>query len=164
MAPTEDSEAPETPTPVAVLDGSPPDGDESKTDTKPQEEEPWEVKRRRIPLKVEVEWLDFEHFKNRYSEKEGLAIIEVLVGHPQIAAEVSNEVFRRSRGENDVRTPTPNPKLTVDGDSYWIQRVRIQSPQLILLLSRLTGNRGKWPTDKPRTLRPSVPSITTCRS
>ncbi|KAL4739363.1 hypothetical protein BDV11DRAFT_215286 [Aspergillus similis] len=117
----------------------------------PLEEEPWEVQRRRIPLKVDVEWLDFEHFKNRYSEKEGLAIIEVLCGHSQINQEVTKENARRARGRRDIRQPTPNPKLAVDGDTYWMQRIRIQSPELIQLLSRLTGHHDKWVTDKPRT-------------
>ncbi|KAI0118733.1 hypothetical protein GGR51DRAFT_497428 [Nemania sp. FL0031] len=114
-------------------------------------EESWETRRRKIPLRVDVEWLDFEHFKNRYTEKDGMAIIEVLVGHSQISQEVSAETARRARGKKDIRTPTPNPKLIVDGDSYWMQRIRIQSPQLILLLSRLTGHHDQWPTDKPRT-------------
>jgi hypothetical protein len=98
-----------------------------------------------------VEWLDFEHFKNRYSETEGLAIIEVLCGHSQIAHEVVRETTRRARGKKDIRTPTPIPKFDLDGTSYWIQRVRIQSPQLIRLLSRLTGHHDEWPIDEPRT-------------
>jgi hypothetical protein len=121
------------------------------------EEEKWHAQRRKVPLRVDVEWLDFEHFKNRYSEKEGLAIIEVLCGHSKILQEIFHETTKRSRGKKDVRVarPVPNLKPASDGNSdsyrYWIQRVRIQSPQLILLLSRLTGNRNSWSTDQPRT-------------
>ncbi|KAI0906742.1 hypothetical protein F4823DRAFT_58803 [Ustulina deusta] len=137
--------------PTALPDGSSVVGDENQADNVLKEEESWEVQRQKIPLRVDVEWLDFEHFKNRYTEKEGMAIIEVLVGHSQIAQEVSREAMRRARGKRDIRTPTPNPKLVVDEDSYWMQRVRIQSPQLVLLLSRLTGHRNKWSTGKSRT-------------
>jgi hypothetical protein len=151
----EDAEAPaipEAPSPPAALsDGSPPNEEKSEPDDVLEEEESWEAKRQKIALNVNVEWLDFEHFKNRYSEKEGLAIIEVLVGHSQIAQEVSREMSKRSRGKKDFRTPTPIPKLAVDGDSYWMHRIRIQSPQLILLLSRLTGHRDKFHTERPRT-------------
>ncbi|KAI0556213.1 hypothetical protein F4679DRAFT_591076 [Xylaria curta] len=125
--------------------------DENQADNGLKEEESWEVRRQKIPLRVDVEWLDFEHFKNRYTENEGMAIIEVLVGHSQIAQEISREAVRRARGKKDIRTPSPNPSLVVDGDSYWMQRVRIQSPQLVLLLSRLTGHRNKWSTGKSRT-------------
>lgn len=133
----------------------PPDGDEKEGDDalSPvlEEEEPWEVQRRKIPLRVVDEWFDFEHFKNRYSENDGLAIIEVLHGHSQIAQEVSKETMRRARGKKDIRVPTPTPKPTIDSDSCWIHRIRIQSPQLIRLLSRLTGHRDKWSIDNPRT-------------
>jgi len=99
-----------------------------------------------------VEWLDFERFKDRYAETDDLAIIEVLIGHPQIAQEVARETERRAHGKKDIRKPKRIPKPpVVDGDSYWAQRIRIQSPQLILLLSRLSGHQDKWPTDKPHT-------------
>ncbi|KAI1169849.1 hypothetical protein F4777DRAFT_595861 [Nemania sp. FL0916] len=126
-------------------------GDRNSTDNVLKKEESWGIQRKKITLTVDVEWLDFEHFKNRYTEKEGLAIIEVLIGNSQIAQEVSRETAKRARGKKDVRLPIPNPELAVDGDWNWMQRVRIQSPQLILLLSRLTGHRDKWLTGKPRT-------------
>ncbi|KAK4154462.1 hypothetical protein C8A00DRAFT_32743 [Chaetomidium leptoderma] len=138
----------------ALPDGSPkspPANNENKPDDEPEKEDSWEALRRKIPLRVDVEWLDFEHFKNRYSETEGLAIIEVLCGHPRISQEVSRETMIRARVKRDIRVTTPMPKLSVDGDSSWIQRVRIQSPQLILLLSRLMGHRDKWTTDQPYT-------------
>ncbi|KAK4104434.1 hypothetical protein N658DRAFT_521097 [Parathielavia hyrcaniae] len=103
--------------------------------------EQWLIEREKIPLKVDVDFLDFDHFKNRYSEDEGLAIIEVLCGVANIARHV----------KQFIRTtpPIPNLKHAVDGKTHWIQRIRVQSPQLIQLLSRLTGNA--WPVGKPRT-------------
>ncbi|KAK4121226.1 hypothetical protein N657DRAFT_601141 [Parathielavia appendiculata] len=148
MAP-DDNVSPEAPEPpsAAPPEESSPAGEEL------QEEEQWQAQRQKIPLKVDVDWLDFEHFKNRYSDEEGLAIIEVLCGHPKIAQEVAREQARRKRGKQGLKVATavPNLKHAVDGNAYWIQRVRIQSPQIILLLSRLTGHRDGWTTDSPRT-------------
>ncbi|KAJ8110588.1 hypothetical protein ONZ43_g5833 [Nemania bipapillata] len=118
-----------------------------------KEQESWEARRQKIPLRADVEWFDFEHFKNRYTENEGMAIIEVLVGDSQIALGVSRKTVTRDPEKRYIRTPKPKPnsKLAVDEESCWIQRVRIQSPQLILLLSRLTGHRNSWSTNTPRT-------------
>ncbi|KAJ2978699.1 hypothetical protein NUW58_g7412 [Xylaria curta] len=57
--------------PGALPDGSSVIEDENQADNMLKEEEPWEVQRQKIPLRVDVEWLDFDHFKNRYTEKEG---------------------------------------------------------------------------------------------
>nr|WNZ75142.1 ATPase family AAA domain-containing protein [Ovatospora sp.] len=113
-----------------------------------EEEETWETRRQKTPLEVTVTWHNFEHFKNRYSPTDGMAIIEVLRGHHQIANEVTREAMQRLR----VRArrepgPTASP---ADPEDCWIQRIRIQSPQLICLLSRLTGHRDGWGTDRPR--------------
>ncbi|KAH7309775.1 hypothetical protein B0I35DRAFT_358846 [Stachybotrys elegans] len=145
-------ETPITAPDVLVLD------DDDKNDTanvssgerEEEEEEPWEVQRRKIPLKAKVEFLDFEHFKNRYFEEDGLAIIEVLCGHHQTPQDIIRESWQRTR-RKDSRIPKPAPKQTIDGEMRWVQRVRIQSPQLLLLLSRLTGELNRWETDKPRT-------------
>ncbi|KAI1157218.1 hypothetical protein F4825DRAFT_468016 [Nemania diffusa] len=126
--------------PISLPDDPAIVGDENKVDDELKKEESWEVQWQKIPLRVD----------NRYTEEEGLAIIEVLVGHSRIAQEISRETVRR-RNKKETRTPTRNPKLVVDGNSYWIQQVRIQSPQLILLLSRLTGQRDKCSTGKPFT-------------
>ncbi|KAI1116627.1 hypothetical protein F5Y14DRAFT_448786 [Nemania sp. NC0429] len=138
-------------TPTALPDGPSAIEDDNQAADVLNQEESWEAQRRKISLKADVEWLDFEHFKNRYTEQDGTAIIEVLVGHSQIPQGISSEIVRRSRGKRDIRTPTPKSKLVVDEDSYWMERVRIQSSQLILLLSRLTGHRDKWATGRPRT-------------
>ncbi|SPO04761.1 uncharacterized protein DNG_07446 [Cephalotrichum gorgonifer] len=113
------------------------------------EEDSFEVRRSKLPLKVDVEWLDFEHFKNRYSPEDGLAIMEVLQGHPHLFREVSREMRMRIRQNLNAR---PLTKPIMDANSpTWMQRIRIQSPQLLSLLSRLTGHEDKWPTNKPRT-------------
>ncbi|KAL2261627.1 hypothetical protein VTK26DRAFT_3746 [Humicola hyalothermophila] len=111
-------------------------------------EETWEARRRETPLDVTVTWHNFEHFKNRYSPTSGMAIIEVLRGHQHISQEVDREAFQRDRVRLK-RGPGPTAP-PVDVDDCWIQRIRIQSPQLICLLSRLTGHRDNWAIDRPR--------------
>lgn len=131
------------------------DGRPIPNDAAAETDETWETTRSKLPLRVEVEWLDFEHFKNRYTDDDGLAIIEVLCGDYQTPQEVAKEMARRNHGGQGTRVSTPKPKprqpIHVDGESMWIQRVRIQSPQLVLLLSRLTGHCDKWATGHPRT-------------
>jgi hypothetical protein len=81
---------------VALPEESPP------VDAELVEDETQKDQRRKIQWKDEVEWLDFERFKNRHSEEEGLAIIEILGGHPRIAQEVERETARRDHGERDI--------------------------------------------------------------
>ncbi|KAK4150084.1 hypothetical protein C8A00DRAFT_37317 [Chaetomidium leptoderma] len=118
------------------------------------EPETWVSKRRNKPLLVHVEWLDFQHFKNRYSPDDGFAIIEVLRGHANIALEVKLEEKMRSKSRRGWEAVSPNEWATVDADESWLQRVRIQSPHLITLLSRLAGYRDNWITDTPRVFFP----------
>ncbi|RHZ56597.1 ATP-binding protein [Aspergillus thermomutatus] len=105
----------------------------------------WEKQRQQMPWKVEVQTLDYHHFKNRYSLEDGLAIIEVLQGHYSIYNEVWHENNRRRLGFIYPETP-----VELENEGTWIQRVRIQSPELILLLSRLTGHRDLWAKRGPR--------------
>ncbi|RYP23554.1 hypothetical protein DL765_001068 [Monosporascus sp. GIB2] len=106
----------------------------------------WEDKRRKLPLVVDARWLNFEQFKNRYSLSEGMEIIEFLRGHPHIAQEVAREKSRRRSKKGDTRPARP----IADADTNWIQRIRIQSPQLLLLLSRLAGHGDQWMITRPR--------------
>jgi hypothetical protein len=99
-----------------------------------------------------VVWHNFEYFKNRYSPTDGLAIIEVLRGHDNIADEVIKEERLRSKSRRRREAGAPASFLYVD--DRWIRRVRIQSPQLLTILSRLTGYRDTWATDKPRVFFP----------
>ncbi|RYP44532.1 hypothetical protein DL768_009027 [Monosporascus sp. mg162] len=106
----------------------------------------WEKKRQKIPKVVDVKWVDFDHFKNRYSPHEGLEIIEVLRGHDHIAQEVKE----RLRPGTQKRWASRSLESLDDAELTWIQRVRIQSPPILLLLSRLTGHRDNWAINRPR--------------
>ncbi|PKX96232.1 ATP-binding protein [Aspergillus novofumigatus IBT 16806] len=112
---------------------------------KKERQEKWEKRRQQMPWKVEVQTLDYHHFKNRYSLDDGLAIIEVLQGHHSIYNEVWHENNRRRLGFIYPETP-----VELENEGTWIQRVRIQSPELLLLLSRLTGHRDLWAKRGPR--------------
>ncbi|KAH6686735.1 hypothetical protein F5X68DRAFT_11932 [Plectosphaerella plurivora] len=97
-----------------------------------------------------VTWLDFHHFKNRKSDTDGLSIIEVLTGHPLIHQEVLSET-RGRRGGGSGKPWDQGPPPAIDsGDQVWIQRIRLQSPPLICLLSRLSGRGDRWPYYSPR--------------
>ena len=108
--------------------------------------------RQRSPFRVEVTWHDFDHFKNRYSPTDGLAIIEVLRGHDGIAKELIAEEDVRKNFPNMRKAPSTTSAATA-GES-WPQRVRIQSPELLTLLSRLIGFQDSWPVDRPRVFFP----------
>ncbi|RYP72587.1 hypothetical protein DL771_004082 [Monosporascus sp. 5C6A] len=106
----------------------------------------WEKRRHKIPKVVDVKWVDFDHFKNRYSPHEGLEIIEVLRGHDHIRQEVKE----RLRPGTQKRWASRSLESLDDAELTWIQRVRIQSPPILLLLSRLTGHRDNWAINRPR--------------
>ncbi|KAJ5999258.1 hypothetical protein N7451_007068 [Penicillium sp. IBT 35674x] len=126
---------------------------DDKEDTAKKERKlKWKKAREAIPLKVEVAWLDFNHFKNRYTEQEGHAIIEVLRGHHALEREIRQEVWERNeneREENGQRSKVKPYELR-DEEETWAHRVRIQSPELLLLLSRLTGHGDSWESAGPR--------------
>lgn len=124
-----------------------------------EREKAWEETRQAMPLKVKVREVDFDHFKNRYSLEEGLEIIEVLRGHQHIVREIWEEGQLHPLSRWNKRMYGKPTKLTKlkEGEETWIQRVRIQSPQLLLLLSRLTGHRNTWAKAGPRVFyRPFV--------
>ncbi|POS70851.1 hypothetical protein DHEL01_v210757 [Diaporthe helianthi] len=107
----------------------------------------WEENRKKVPRKAAVKWSDYEHFKNRYSPEEGLEIIEVLYGHPELGSEIAEEKARRTSKTTFVG------RKAASMDSRWIQRVRIESPVLIPLLAHLTSYEGAsndWSSDRPR--------------
>lgn len=112
-----------------------------------KEREEWEENRRKLPRKAAVKWSDYEHFKNRYSSDEGLEIIEVLYGHPDLGGEIVQEKTRRNSKRAIASRKAPS------ADNRWIQRVRIESPVIIPLLAQLTscdGASDDWPLDRPR--------------
>ena len=101
-------------------------------------------------LEAKVSWHNFEHFKNRFSPTGGLAIIEVLRGHRDIVQEFTAEQTWRDRHSSErVAGPNTSPP---EGHEWWIQRVRIQSRELLRLLARLTGQRME--SDNPRVFFP----------
>ena len=113
-------------------------------------EQLWKEERRKIPKVVDVKWLDFEHFKNAYGPKEGLEIIEVLRGHNRLSSEALREQrIRSQRFWQTQNHDTIGIKTTFQYDISWAQRVRIQSPQLLLMLSRLTGHEDAWGQSEP---------------
>jgi len=124
----------------------PPDPAGSKADAGDEE--------KRKELIADWKFLDFEHFKNRYGPDEGLEIIEVLQGHQYLDNEIWKETQDRSfqgKSRSGSRKWKRKSKAHAeDNEAKHIQRIRIQSPALLLLLSRLTGNHNTWATDKPR--------------
>ncbi|KAF2746162.1 hypothetical protein M011DRAFT_469020 [Sporormia fimetaria CBS 119925] len=116
----------------------------------PEPELSWEEKRQKLPKVAEVKWYNnFERFKNRYSEDEGLEIIEVLRANPNTAREVQEERARRIGRKK--RKTNESEKSKEDGEGTWMQRVRIQSPPILYLLSRISGHGSEWSVDSPRT-------------
>ena len=140
----EDDLATET---ISSKDGPGPFAEDRGEIARKAEEEKLQTILSKRPRVVGVRKVDFEHFKNRYSLAEGQEIIEYLIGHDGLAQDISREHMRR---KGKKKKGSGRPKLALDSKSEWIQRVRIQSPQLLRLLSRLSGSRNKWNTSKPR--------------
>lgn len=112
-----------------------------------KERQVWEENRKKLPRKAAVKWSDYEHFKNRYSPDEGLEIIEVLYGHPDLGGEIAQEKARRA--SKTAISSSKAPSI----DNRYIQRVRIESAVLIQLLAHLSSCEGAsniWPSDRPR--------------
>ncbi|KAJ6111187.1 hypothetical protein N7486_003422 [Penicillium sp. IBT 16267x] len=126
--------------------------DDKEEEAKKERKTKWKKTREAMPLKVEVAWLDFNHFKNRYSEEEGHAIIEVLRGHHALEREIRQEVLERNENEREEsgQRSKNKPYELRDEEETWAHRVRIQSPELLLLLSRLTGHGDSWESAGPR--------------
>ncbi|GAQ34638.1 hypothetical protein AtubIFM55763_001565 [Aspergillus tubingensis] len=143
-----DSSKDDTPADTTV---APSNGDDNMTESE-KEEESWEDKLQKTPKVVDIKWVDFEHFKNCYSPSAGLEIIQVLRGHPQINHEIMKEYYVRQKYQRKMKGRLP--KSIVDAESSWIQRVRIQSPPILLLLSRLSGHNDNWAINKPRVFFP----------
>jgi hypothetical protein len=123
------------------------DADKTAEEKAAKEREEWEENRKKLPRKAAVKWSDYEHFKNRYSPEDGLEIIEVLYGHPDLGGEIAQEKARRNSKRAIASRKAPS------GDSRWIQRVRIESPVITPLLAHLTSCDGvinDWPSDRPR--------------
>ncbi|KAI0448830.1 hypothetical protein F5B21DRAFT_88493 [Xylaria acuta] len=86
----------------------------------------------------EVRDVDFEHFKNRYTENDGKYCIEVLVAESNLEEQVRREMKRRGLLESDDLKPGDNDD---ESDEQIIHRVRIQSPSLLFLLHSVLENQ-----------------------
>lgn len=86
----------------------------------------------------EVRDVDFEHFKNRYTEKDGKYCIEVLVAESNLEEQVRRELKRRDLLDSDDLKPGDNDD---ESDEQIIHRVRIQSPSLLFLLHNVLENQ-----------------------
>lgn len=124
--------------------------DEDWTSEKSDDED-WDEWYREQPKKSNVKWSNYETFKNRFSRDEGFDIIEVLAGHPDsMTKEISQERLRRRRNKQNAS----RSKHPAEIENKFIHRVRIQSPAILHVLSRLTA-QDDWGIDEPRTfLRP----------
>ncbi|KAG8159498.1 hypothetical protein KVR01_010135 [Diaporthe batatas] len=126
--------------------------EEEKEDAKMREV--WEENRKKLARKAAVKWSDYEHFKNRYSPEDGLEIIEVLYGHPDLGGEIAQEKAQRASTTANFSRKSPSR------DNRWIQRVRIESGVLVPLLAHLSSCEAAshiWPSERPRVFfRPFV--------
>lgn len=109
------------------------------------------------PLIPEVRRVDFEHFKNRYLEDEGRYVLEALEAGANLVHEIRR--LHTLRNWHSKRTNVEKRKAVIAAvaapsvggkvEQTWIQRVRIQSPGVILHLANIVGET--WPTSNPRT-------------
>lgn len=132
-----------------------------------QKHEQWTLEYHKRPNANKFEFCDWEHFKNHYTSEGDLKIIEILCGHPQLRREVEKENLRsmfakaKPLGAQDkpVKVSPPQDSVTAGGnvgkpgesvlelkETWWSQRVRIHSSHVVLILSRLAGQRD-WVTD-----------------
>ncbi|KAI0544511.1 hypothetical protein F4679DRAFT_35659 [Xylaria curta] len=87
----------------------------------------------------EVRDVDFEHFKNRYTERDGKYCIEVLIADTNLEEQVRRELKRRGLLKSDDLKPGDNDD---ESDEQIIHRVRIQSPSVLFLLHNVLENQN----------------------
>lgn len=113
---------------------------------------------RRLP---EVRNCDWENFKNRYAPDEGIPAIETLLAGHDLDREMEEEQLNRlepkKRRDFIVADNKKAAKRTQAGrktDMERIERVRINSPAVLSLLAKVTGQMS-WEGNRPHTfLRP----------
>ena len=109
-----------------------------------------EAKDEKPPMIPEVRKVNFEHFKNRYSEKDSNYVIDALVSGPSLLQEVQYlHNLRKRQNSKRYKNYVLQPPLSVVSENTWIQRIRLQSPGVILHLAKVVGQG--WSGAAPRT-------------
>ncbi|KAI0451128.1 hypothetical protein F5B21DRAFT_392539 [Xylaria acuta] len=109
----------------------------------------------RKPTISEPRKVNFEGFKNRFSEDEDIYALDVLVAGGDLMDDIHREMVTRraktrsgKRGGGQVQIPKASIRPKEGG---WIQRMRIQSEPIISHLSKAVGE--SWPKSTPVTFR-----------
>lgn len=102
----------------------------------------------------EVRRCDWENFINRFLKDEPIYAIEALVTGDQLGKEMIEEAQRRKdSGYFQAADYEAQSRVTrLHTNTTWVQRVRIQSPRLLEVLSRVTGYA--WATNSYTFLHP----------
>ncbi|KAI1180208.1 hypothetical protein F4777DRAFT_365176 [Nemania sp. FL0916] len=138
---------------------TPPNDDAKKKPNETDEVSGYSVDEDRTPKRKptipQPRKVNFEGFKNRFSEDEDIYILDILVAGEDLMDDIRQEmVTRRAKtrggkhGGGQVQIPKANIRPKEGG---WIQRVRIQSGPIIYHLSKAVG--ASWPTSTPVTFR-----------
>lgn len=136
--------------PQADADNAPSPGSERDVEVTAAARLAWKEHISKHTLIVNYVELDWEHFKHRYGENEGLHIIEALTVGPAILEEIRLDDWKGS----DKRRPISRSKPTSTA-ATWIQRIRIQSAPILSHLCHAAGKDDKWTFDQPYTfIRP----------
>ncbi|KAI0547033.1 hypothetical protein F4679DRAFT_555588 [Xylaria curta] len=110
---------------------------------------------KRKPTIPQPRKVNFEGFKNRFSEDEDIYALDVLVAGGDLMDDIHREMVTRKakvrngkRGGGQAQIPKASIRPKEGG---WIQRVRIQSEPIISHLSKAVGE--SWPRSTPVTFR-----------
>lgn len=110
-----------------------------------------------LPSIPEARKLSFARYINRYSDNDGRYAIDVLVGGLSLDSDISREEtdrrelnthFRKYRDRRKAHTSSGSADSTSHSETEWIHQIRIQSPNILSVLSRAIGEA--WPI-APRT-------------
>ncbi|KAH9897444.1 hypothetical protein F4778DRAFT_235254 [Xylariomycetidae sp. FL2044] len=82
----------------------------------------------------EAREVDYNHFKNRYTEQDGKYCIEALVAGSDLEEQIRQELKRRNELDETHAKPRVNYE---DSDERIVHRVRIQSPAILELLCKV---------------------------
>ncbi|ROT42241.1 hypothetical protein SODALDRAFT_318970 [Sodiomyces alkalinus F11] len=84
---------------------------------------------------------NWENFVNRFSKSEPVYAVDALVAGDQLGKEMLDEAFKRKNsGYFEAADYANQGKVSrIYTNSTWIQRIRIQSPVLLEIFTRVTG-------------------------